>query len=67
VGLLIGTNTAGKATIGKEFPLKNGQRLWIATSLVKLGNGQSFPPAGLQPDIQIEVSPQDEKAYFKDA
>jgi C-terminal processing protease CtpA/Prc len=65
--LLIGTNTAGKATMGKEFVLKNGQRLWIATSLVKLGNGQSFPAAGLQPDIQVEVNPQDEQAYFEDA
>jgi hypothetical protein len=67
VGLLIGTNTAGKATIGKEFPLKTGQRLWIATSLVKLANGKSFPSGGLQPDIQVEVSPQDEQAYFEDA
>jgi len=67
VGLLLGTNTAGKATIGKEFTLQTGQRLWIATSLVKLGNGQLFPTAGLQPDIQVEVSPEDEKAYYEDA
>src|SRR5947207_3082897 len=26
VGLLLGTNTAGKATIGKEFTLQTGQR-----------------------------------------
>ena len=67
VGLLLGTNTAGKATIGKEFTLKNGQRLWVATSLVRLGSGQLFPTAGLQPDIQVEVSPEDEQAYFEDA
>ena len=67
IGLLIGTNTAGKATMGEEFTLKNGQRLWIATSLIKLGSGQPFPAMGLQPDIQVEVSPQDEQAYFEDA
>ena len=67
VGLVLGTNTAGKATIGKEFTLKNGQRLWVATSLVRLGSGQLFPTAGLQPDIQVEVSPEDEQAYFEDA
>jgi len=67
IGLLIGTNTAGKARMGKEFTLRNGQRLWIATSLIKMGNGQAFPAAGLQPDIQVEVSPQDEQAYFEDA
>jgi hypothetical protein len=67
IGLLIGTNTAGKATMGKEFALKNGQRLWIATSLIKLGDGNPFPAAGLQPDIRVEVSPEDEQAYFEDA
>jgi C-terminal processing protease CtpA/Prc len=67
IGLLIGTNTAGKATMGKEFALKNGQRLRIATSLIKLGNGQTFPAVGLQPDIHVEVNPEDEQAYFEDA
>src|ERR1051326_5419617 len=67
IGLLLGTNTAGKATIGSEFTLKNGQHLWIATSLVKLGNGELFPAGGLAPDIQVEVSPEDEQAYFEDA
>ena len=67
IGLLIGTNTAGKATIGREFPLKSGQRLWVATSLVKMGNGSVFPPTGLPADIQVEVSETDEQAYFEDA
>src|SRR5262249_9883384 len=67
VGLLIGTNTAGKATMGKEFELKNGQHLWVATSLLKLANGQTFPSAGLQADIHVDVNPEDEKAYFEDA
>jgi len=67
IGLLIGTNTAGKATMGKEFTLTTGQRLWIATSLVKLGDGQLFPAGGLRPDIQVEVNPEDERAYFEDA
>ncbi len=67
IGLLLGTNTAGKATMGKEFPLTTGQRLWIAGSLVKLGDGQVFPAGGLQPDILVEVNPEDEQAYFDDA
>jgi hypothetical protein len=66
-GLLLGTNTAGKATMGKEFTLNNGQHLWIATALVKLGDGKTFPATGLRPDIQVEVSPADERAYFEDA
>jgi hypothetical protein len=67
LGLLLGTNTAGHAMMGKEFTLSTGQRLWIATALVKLGDGKLFPAGGLQPDIQVEVSPEDERAYFEDA
>ena len=67
IGLLLGTNTAGKASMGKTFALRSGQRLWIATSLVKLGNGKSLPATGLAPDIQVETSDADELAYFEDA
>ncbi len=67
VALLIGTNTAGQASIMKEFVLKNGQKLRIAVAPVKLGNGETVPSRGLQTDIQVEVSPEDERAYFADA
>ncbi|MBI3850755.1 MAG: hypothetical protein HY298_10855 [Verrucomicrobia bacterium] len=67
VGLVIGANTAGQATIGREFPLKNGQRLRIATAEVKLGNGAILSSQGVKPDIQIAVNPEDEKIYFADA
>ncbi len=65
VALLIGTNSAGQASTTRDFPLKNGQILRLATSPVKLANGDIV--AGLQPDITVEVSPDDERAYFADA
>jgi C-terminal processing protease CtpA/Prc len=67
VGLLLGSKTAGMANIAREFPLKNGQRLRIATTAIKLGDGQLFPEGGLKPDIQIDVAAEEEKAYFVDA
>ncbi len=67
IGLLLGSRTAGMASIAREFPLKNGQRLRIATTPIHLGDGQIFPEGGLKPDIQIEVNAEDEKAYFTDA
>jgi len=67
VGLLIGTTTAGEASKFKEFPLKSGERLRIATSPVKVGRGESLPLTGLKPDIQVEVSLEDEQAYWEDA
>jgi C-terminal processing protease CtpA/Prc len=67
VGLVIGSKTAGMASIAREFPLKNGQRLRIATTPIRLGDGELFPEGGLKPDIQINVTAEEEKAYFTDA
>ncbi len=67
VALVVGAPTAGKASKFKEFPLKNGERLRLATSPVKVGKGESLPLTGLKPDILVEVSPEDEQAYREDA
>jgi hypothetical protein len=65
--LILGSSTAGRAMIAQEFPLKNGDRLRIATAPVKLGDGSAMPAPGLKPDITVEVSPVDERAYYADA
>ncbi len=65
-GVILGANTAGEATVGKEFPLKNGQHLRIATAAIKLGDGETLSADGIKPDIQVTVKPEDEKAYFAD-
>jgi C-terminal processing protease CtpA/Prc len=65
IGLLIGTNTAGQASITKDFPLKNGEVLRIAVSPIKTGDGELVER--LKPDIQVDVSAEDERAYFVDA
>lgn len=65
VGLVLGTNTAGLASVFKEFKLQNGQRLKIASAPVKLGNGKEIPGEGLKPDIEIAVNAEDEKAFYE--
>ena len=67
IGLILGTNTAGTAAIAKEFNLSTGQRLRIYSTPVKLGNGKPLPVSGLKPDIEVEVSEEDELAYLADA
>jgi hypothetical protein len=67
VGLVIGSTTAGRASVFKEIPLSKGQRLRIAAEPVKLGDGQNIGGKGLTPDIHVSVSAEDEKAYFADA
>jgi C-terminal processing protease CtpA/Prc len=66
-GLILGSNTAGQAMIAQEFPLKNGERLRIATTPIRLGDGTALSASGLKPDITVEVSPEDERAYYSDA
>lgn len=65
VGLLIGTNTAGQASITKDFPLQGGEVLRIAVAPIKSGDGEVVER--LKPDIQVDVNPEDEREYFLDA
>lgn len=65
IGLLIGTNTAGQASVTRDFKLKSGDTLRIATGQVKGADGQLIKQ--LSPDIRVDVSPEDERAYFVDA
>jgi C-terminal processing protease CtpA/Prc len=65
-GLLLGGRTAGHAMISKDFPLKDGELLRIATAPIKLGDGSALSTQGVRPDILVEVSPQDERLYYDD-
>ncbi len=65
-GLLIGSATAGQASVFQEFTLSTGQRLRIAVAEVKVGDGKPMPAAGLTPDIVVNVAPADERKYLED-
>ena len=65
--LLIGTNTAGQASIAKEFALQSGQRVRVAIAPVKVAGGAELPLTGLKPDIGVEVNPEDELAWQENA
>ena len=65
-GLLLGTNTAGRAMIAQEFPLKNGQRLRVATAGIKLGSGEVLSARGVKPDIEVTVDVEEERTYLAD-
>lgn len=67
IGLLIGTNTAGQASMAKEFSLKTGQRLRLAVAPLKVGDGKELPFTGIKADIEVDVSPEDELAWYEDA
>ena len=65
IGLILGGTTAGQAKIFKEFSLGNGGKLRIATAQIKLGNGTALA-RGLKPDIAVETSLADERAWLED-
>ena len=61
--LIIGNPTAGAAMTFKEFPLKDGERLLIATTPVKV-DGQAMPSGGLKPDITVAVNADQERVFW---
>jgi len=65
IGLILGGTTAGQAKNFKEFLLRNGEKLRIATAPIKLGDGTTLAH-GLKPDIEVEASVADERAYMED-
>jgi C-terminal processing protease CtpA/Prc len=66
-GLIMGSRTAGQAMIAQEFPLKDGERLRIATLPLQLGDGSSLSGQGVKPDIAVTVAAEDERIYYTDA
>jgi len=65
VALILGGTTRGAAMTTQDFPLKNGQQLRIATSPVKLGNGEPLSK-GVKPDIEVKISSELERAFLED-
>jgi hypothetical protein len=65
IGLILGGTTAGQAKIFKEFSLGDGEKLRIATGQIKLGDGTALV-RGLKPDIAVEASLADERAWLED-
>jgi C-terminal processing protease CtpA/Prc len=66
-GLILGSRTAGQALMAREYPLKDGERLRIATGPVQLADGSALSTEGIKPDIAVQVPPEDERLYYGDA
>ena len=60
VGLIVGATTAGQASVFKEFPLSNGQKLRVAVARVSLAGGAALTQ-GIVPDIPVEANLADEE------
>lgn len=63
-GLILGSHSAGRAMSTKSFPLSGGAELLIGTGPITLGDGSKMSPSGVKPDIEVPVSPEDERAFY---
>jgi C-terminal processing protease CtpA/Prc len=50
----------------REFPLKGGEKLQIGVAPVRLGDGTALGSKGVDPDIKVDVSAANERAYYED-
>ncbi|HXS69911.1 MAG TPA: S41 family peptidase [Candidatus Polarisedimenticolia bacterium] len=66
-GLILGSQTAGAAMVTRDFPLKNGEHLRIASAPVTLGDGAVLSTRGIKPDIDVSISLEAERAFYADA
>jgi C-terminal processing protease CtpA/Prc len=64
--LILGGPTAGAAMIGKEFTLKGGQRVRVASAPVKVGEGTPLTLQGVKPDIEVLTSADEERVFLED-
>jgi len=64
--IVIGSPTAGAAGVFRDLPLSTGQRLRVRVQPVKTGNGEPLPAAGLTPDVAVNASLADERAWLAD-
>lgn len=63
-GLLLGTESSGRASVFKNFPLTGGGQLRIAVGKIMLGDGAVFSGA-IKPDIVVKTNPEEERAYWE--
>ena len=64
--LVLGATTAGEASFYRSFPLSSGQKLSLAVTAVKTGDGEPVPATGVVPDIVVNVRPEVERGYLAD-
>jgi hypothetical protein len=63
--LIIGQSTAGRAVEYSDLPLPSGKVLRVAVSEVLGPDGKSLYPAGVKPDLPVEMPAVDKRQIFQ--
>jgi hypothetical protein len=62
--MIIGQGTAGRAVEYSDLPLPSGKILRVAVAEVVAADGKSLYPAGVKPDLPVEMSMVDKRQIF---
>jgi len=65
--LIIGQPTAGQAVEYSDLPLNGGRVLRVAVTEALLPEGRALFPAGLKPDLPVEMPAADKRLIFQQA
>ena len=65
-GLLLGNNSAGQVGTFREHTLSNGFKVQLLSEPVRFASGQMVRAQGLKPDVEVLVTPEEERIYFDD-
>ena len=63
--LLVGQSSAGRAVEYSDLPLPSGKILRVASAEAVLADGQPLFPAGVKPDLPVEMSLLDKQQIFR--
>jgi|GEM_PF-1564763 len=66
-GLLVGSQSSGKAALYNDMQLKNGRWLRIATEMALSSHGTPIFPKGIQPDISVDPALETERMILVQA
>ena len=64
--ILVGRPTGGDIAVIGEFDLEGGARVRLPLSPVRLGDGSVVPREGLEPDILVRGSSEDDRRHLED-
>jgi hypothetical protein len=64
--ILVGRVTGGDIAVMEEFDLEGGGRIRLPLSAVRLGDGSVLPRGGLEPDILVRGSTEQDRLHLED-
>lgn len=66
LAVLIGTTTFGKGLVQSLYPLRDGSALTVTEQGYLTSGGKDINGVGIEPDIIVEVTPEEEEAIYLD-